>query len=265
VPTVSVNGVNLYYEEEGSGPPLLLISGLGQNRMVWMMAVAELSKTYRCITFDNRGTGRSDVPPGPYSMKELGDDAAALVRELGIGPVPAVGWSMGGVVLQSMLVDHADVLSKAVLLSTLPNYTKVQDAWLDGGLELRRLKVSPVVQGASSMPWAFTPYTLYDHDRLYAMLQMGLQDPEPTSLEGFEAQAAGIRIFDRRAELPNATTPTLVLVGAEDVLTPPSQSAEMASLIPGAKLVVLPRGGHGMVIEFQAATLQAITDFLSAS
>lgn len=264
MPTVEVNGTNLYYEEQGDGPPLLLISGLGQNRFAWLTALPELSKRYRCITFDNRGTGRSDVPAGPYSMNDLSDDAAALIDHLGIGPVPAVGWSMGGVVLQAMLIDHGDKLSKAVLLNTLPSYTAVQDAWLDGVLELRRAKVSPVVLGAAGMPWAFTPYTLADHPRLHAMLELALQDPEPTSYEGFAAQAQGIREFDRRAELPNVATDTLVLVGAEDVLTPPSQSVEMASAIPGAKLVVLPRGGHGMILEFPVPVLQSITDFLDA-
>jgi pimeloyl-ACP methyl ester carboxylesterase len=263
MPIVEVNGVKLHYEEAGSGPPLLLISGLGQNRLAWATVVPELSKTYRCITFDNRGTGQSEVPDGPYSMNDLSDDAAALIEYLDIGPVPAIGWSMGGVVLQSMLIDHGQLLSRAVLLSTLPSYTGVQDAWLDGLLALRQAGASPVVMGASSLPWAFTPYTLVDHGRTQAFLELGLQDPEPTTYAGFAAQARGIREFDRRDELHTVTVPTLVLVGAEDVLTPPSQAVEMAERIPGAKLVVLPRGGHGMIIEFPMPTLQAIEDFMS--
>jgi pimeloyl-ACP methyl ester carboxylesterase len=263
VPKVEVNGVNLYYEEEGSGPPLLLIAGLGANRNSWITAVPELSKQYKTIIFDNRGSGRSEVTPGPYTMKQLGDDTAALIDHLGYGPVAAVGWSMGGVVLQSLLIDHPDKVSKAVLLSTLPSYTDVQHHWLDGLLTLRKAGASPQVLGAAGLPWGFTPYSLVDHPRIKALLDLGAQDPEPTSYEGYAAQAQGIREFDRRAELPQINVPTLVLVGAEDILTPPSQAVEMSSAIPGAKLVVLPRGSHGMLIEFPAPTLTAITDFLA--
>jgi 3-oxoadipate enol-lactonase len=264
VPHVKVNGVSLYYEEVGSGPPLLLIPGLGQSRIAYATVAPLLADRYRVITFDNRGTGRSDVPPGPYTIEDMATDAAGLVDELGIGPVATVGWSMGGVILQSMLIDHADRLASAILLSTLPSYTEIQHPWLDGLLALRQAGVDPIVLGAASMPWAFTPMMLVDHTRLRAMLELGAQDPEPTSDEGFAAQAQAIREFDRRDELHTVRTPTLVLVGAEDVLTPPSQSVEIAERIPGSKLVVLPRGSHGMLLEFPAQTLQAIEDFLAA-
>jgi 3-oxoadipate enol-lactonase len=86
--------------------------------------------------------------------------------------------------------------------------------------------------------------------------------PHPTSYAGFAAQAHGLRRYDSRPLLPTVKTPTLVLVGAEDVLTPPSQSVEIAQLIPNAALQILPRGGHGMVIEYMPETVAAITAFL---
>ena len=264
MPHVTANGVSLYYEEAGSGPPLLLIAGLGGNRNSWATVVPVLSTRYRVFTFDNRGTGKSAVPTGPYSMEEMAHDTAALIDHLGTGPLPAVGWSMGGVILQSLLIDHPDKVSAAVLLSTLPSYTEVQHPWLDGLLALRQAGVDPVTLATATLPWAFTPYTLVDHVRTRAMLDLGAKDPEPTGFAGFAAQASGIRVFDRRPELTSVTTPTLVLVGAEDVLTPPSQSIEIASRIPGAELVVLPRGSHGMIIEFPAQTLAAIESFLVA-
>jgi 3-oxoadipate enol-lactonase len=264
VPHVSVNGISLYYEEVGSGPPLLLISGLGQSRIAYATVAPVLADRYRVITFDNRGTGRSDVPPGPYTIAEMAADAAALIDELDVGPVDAIGWSMGGVILQSMLIDHGDQLNRAVLLSTLPSYTEIQHPWLDGLLALREAGADPIVLGAAGVPWAFTPMMLVDHPRLRAMLELGAQDPEPTTYAGFAAQAAAIRAFDRRDELHQVRTPTLVLVGAEDVLTPPAQAVEMARRIPDADLVVLPRGSHGMLLEFPGPTLQAIEDFLAA-
>ena len=257
-------GVKLYYEITGSGPGLLLISGLGASRKSWQTVLPQLSAGHTCITLDNRGVGRSDVPPGPYTIEQMADDAAALLAHLGLGPVPAVGWSMGGVILQSLLIDHPGLISRAVLLSTLPSYTDVQHAWLDGLLALRAAGVDPVVLGASGIAWGFTPYTLTNHTAVAAALRLGAEDPEPTSHAGFAAQAAAIRVFDRRAELPAITTPTLVLVGAEDVLTPPSQAVEIAERIGGSRLTVLPRGGHGMIVEFPAPVLLAIEEFLGA-
>jgi 3-oxoadipate enol-lactonase len=256
-------GVKLHYEITGSGPELLLISGLGASRRSWLPVLPQLSERHTCITLDNRGTGRSDVPPGPYSMEQLSDDAAALLAHLGLGPVRAVGWSMGGVILQAMLLDHPEAISRAVLLSTLPSYTDVQHPWLDGLLALRQAGVDPVVLGAAGIAWGFTPYTLTNHAAVAAALRLGAEDPEATSYAGFAAQAAGIRVFDRRAELHRVTAPTLVLVGAEDVLTPPSQAVEIAERIGGSKLTVLPRGGHGMIVEFPAPVLAAIEEFLA--
>jgi 3-oxoadipate enol-lactonase len=256
-------GVKLHYEITGSGPELLLIAGLGANRNAWAAVLPQLRERHTCITFDNRGSGRSDVPGGPYTIEQMSDDTSALIEHLGIGPVPAVGWSMGGVILQSLLIDHPDSVSRAVLLSTLPCYTDVQHAWLDGLLALRAANADPITLGAAGIPWGFTAYTLVDHSAAYAALKLASEDPEPTSDAGFAAQAQAIRTFDRRAELHTITTPTLVLVGAEDVLTPPSQAVEIAERIPGSRLVVLPRGSHGMINEFPGPVLAAIEEFLA--
>lgn len=149
-----------------------------------------------------------------------------------------------------------------MLLNAFPSYTPIQDAWLDAGLALRRAGVDPVAIGIMGMPWGFTPRVLSDHQVAAAQAELARKDPHPTTLAGFEAQAAGLRVYDSRPDLPSARTPTLVLAGAEDVLTPVSQSVEIAELMPNATLQVLPRGGHGMVLEYPDDTLAAITAYL---
>jgi 3-oxoadipate enol-lactonase len=263
--TATVNGVSLHHDVEGSGPPLLLIAGLGTSSLAWAAVVPRLREVFTVVTVDNRGTGRSDVPPGPYAVDDLADDTAALVDHLGLGPVAAVGWSLGGSVLQSMLIRHARVLSAAVLLNAFPSYTPVQDGWLDAGLALRRAGADVVAIGIQGMPWAFTPRLLSDHAAAAAQAELARKDPHPTTLAGFEAQAEGLRVYDSRPGLPAARTPTLVLAGAEDVLTPVAQSVEIAALLPNATLQVLPRGGHGMLLEYPDDTLAAITTFLAGA
>lgn len=262
MPRVTINGVGLHYEETGDGPPLLLISGLGANRLSWALVTPALKDAFRCITFDNRGTGQSDVPPGPYTIDQMADDAAGLIDALGVGPVAAVGWSMGGSILQSLLINHAEQFRRAVLLSTLPSYTDLQHHWLDALLTLRRAEIDPLTLGVIGMPWGMTGRLLSDHVKAYRAAQLGAQNPYPTSLAGYEAQGHAVRTYDSRARLPEVRTPTLVLTGAEDILTPVHQAVEIAALIPNARLTVLPRGGHGMAVEYVDDTVAAIRAFL---
>ena len=263
MPTVSTNGISLYYEEEGTGPPVVLVSGLGASHLSWAGAVPILRERFRCITPDNRGTGMSDTPPGPYTIEAMADDIAGLISHLEVAPVRVVGWSLGGSVAQSLLINHGDLVDRAVLVAAFPSYTQLQHAWLDASLALRQSNASEVAKAAFGMPWAFTPRHLLDHQAAFGALRLVGSDPHPTSLEAFQAQAVAIRTYDSRAQLPGITTPTHILVGAEDVLTPVAQSIEMAALIPTATLTVLPRGGHGLVIEYMEDTLREITRFLS--
>lgn len=260
--TATVGGVRLHHDVTGDGPPLLLLAGLGLNSLAWAGVLPRLREHHTVITVDNRGTGRSDVPPGPYAIDDLADDTAGLLADLGLGPVAAVGWSLGGSVLQSMLVRHAAVLSRAVLLNAFPAYTPVQDAWLDAGLALRRTGMDPAALAAQGLAWSFSPRLLADHSAAHAQAELAARNPYPTTLDGFEAQAAGLRVYDSRPGLPSARTPTLVLAGAEDVLTPVAQSVEIAELIPTATLRVLPRGGHAMVLEYPDDTVAAIERYL---
>jgi 3-oxoadipate enol-lactonase len=264
MPTAQANGIELHYEVRGSGPPLLLISGLGQNSSAWIPIIPALAEKFSCITFDNRGTGRSSVPPGPYTIDQMADDAAALLEHLRTGPVAAVGWSLGGSIMQSMLIRHREKLTRAVLLSAFPAYSELQHHWLDSMIALQRSGIDPLALAVFRTAWVFTPRWLSNHEAAVATAKIALRDPHPTTLEGFEAQAHGLRRYDSRPALPSVSTPTLVLVGAEDILTPVEQSAEIARLIPGAKLQVLPRGGHGMALEYTSDTVRAILAFLTA-
>jgi pimeloyl-ACP methyl ester carboxylesterase len=258
----NANGIYLHHEIVGEGPPLLLISGLGGNSGVWATVVPLLKSHFRCITFDNRGAGRSDVPPGPYAIDQMADDAAALIDHLALGPVNAIGWSLGGSVLQSLLIHHSRVLGRAVLLNAFPSYTGAQHGWLDGLLALQSAGCEPVAKALYGMAWGFTPRFLADHAAVLAAAQYAASDSYPTSTAGWEAQAHGLRRYDSRSALPRVVTPTLVLTGAEDVLTPVDQSIEIARLIPRAQLRILPRGGHGMALEYTTDTVNAMLPFL---
>ena len=257
-----VNGVELAYEIGGSGPTLVLISGLGQNSLAWAGVVGAFRQHFRTLVFDNRGTGQSEVPPGPWTIDDMADDAAALIAHLDLGPAAVVGWSLGGSVLQSLLIRHGASLRAGVLLNALPNYTTVQHRWLDAQLALRRSGVAPEAVATMTLPWALSPLILSDHARTAALVDAMVRNPWPTGIEGYSAQAEAIRVYDSTPGLPDVRTPTLVLVGAEDILTPIAQSQQIASLIPGAELVVLGKGGHSMVLDYPHEVTRTIIGWL---
>ena len=262
MPIAQINSAEIYYRIDGSGPPLLLIAGLGANAEAWGAALPFLRAHFTCIVYDSRGTGRSSVTPGPYSIDQLADDAVALVRSLDMAPLAAVGWSLGGSVLQSALIRHGDVFTHAVLLNTFPNYTPLQHAWLDCILALRDTGTDRAAQLAFALGWTMSPGFLADHAQVMQRAGLIAAAPNATTNAGYRAQGEAVRVYDSRADLPRITTPTLVLCGAQDVLTPPAQSEEIARLIPGAVLRELPQGAHVMAQEFPRETAQAIIDYL---
>lgn len=257
-----VNGIELQYEIGGEGPPLVLISGLGQNMLAWAGVVNEFRKHHRTVVFDNRGAGRSEVPTGPYMIDAMADDVAGLIEHLKLGPTAVVGWSLGGSVLQSLLIRHGGLLRCGVLLNALPSYTTVQHRWLDAQLALRRSGIPLEALATMTMPWALTPLTLSDHGRTAELVDMMMRNPWHTAYEGYAGQSEAIRVYDSRPGLPDVTTPTLVLVGAEDVLTPIAQAQEIARHIPGSDMVVLGKGGHSMVLEYPHDVLHTILPWL---
>lgn len=259
----TVNGTELHYEIGGEGPTLVLISGLGQNALAWAGVVQAFRKDFRTLVFDNRGTGQSGTPAAPWRIDDMADDTAALIDYLDLGPAAVVGWSLGGSVLQSLLIRHGTKLRCGVLLNTLPSYTTVQNRWLDAQLALRRSGIPAEALITMTLPWALSSLILSDHERTAQLAEAMAQNPWPTLYEGYSPQAEAIRVYDSIPDLQKVRTPTMVLAGAEDILTPIAQSHQMASLIPGAELVVLGKGGHSMILDFPQEVLRTVLPWIA--
>ncbi|MDD5762816.1 MAG: alpha/beta hydrolase, partial [bacterium] len=114
MPHTEAPGFRMYYEEHGSGFPLLMINGLGSDHLEWLHQVPAFEARFRVIVFDNRGTGKSGVPPGPYTTAQMADDAAALLRFLGIVQSHVLGVSLGGMIAQEVALRHPDLVDGLV-------------------------------------------------------------------------------------------------------------------------------------------------------
>ena len=118
MPNAIVNGITIDYSTAGDGPPVLLICGTGQPADLWFAQVTDLAAAgHTVITFDNRGCGRSEAPPAPYSVTGMAADTAALIEHLGLGPCDVIGYSLGGYIAQELAVTRADLVRRLVLLA----------------------------------------------------------------------------------------------------------------------------------------------------
>jgi 3-oxoadipate enol-lactonase len=263
VPFAGVDDVNLYYELEGSGPPVLFISGTGDDlRHRPTPRTGVLAESFGVLCFDQRGLGQSDVPPGPYTMAQYGDDAAELLDALGWDDCMVVGVSFGGMVAQELTLRHPDKVLRLVLACTSAggaggaSYplqellgvdvghqatqrmtlldTRWDEAWQTANPDMVRL----ITEGMGQQNWA---------------------DPEAT--RGLRLQLEARSHHDTSSRLGDIACPVLVCAGRYDGIAPQANSEFLASHIPGARLELFD-GGHLFFMQ-DASAWPAIVKYLS--
>jgi len=251
--TIRVNDIVLHYREHGraDAPVLVLANSLGTDARIWDGPIALLSDRYRIISYDKRGHGLSDAPAGDYTLDQHVDDLAGLVDHLGITSFALCGVSVGGLIAQGFALRRPDALAGLILCDTAP---KVGDAamWDARIAAVRADGMAAIVDGV--MPRWFTQ--AYRRDKptaLAAWRNMLLCTP----VAGYIGTCATLRDTDLRNAIGAIATPTLVLVGDEDLATPVDLVRDTAARIPGARFEIIAACGHIPSIE-QPETLAAL-------
>jgi 3-oxoadipate enol-lactonase len=253
-------GARIYWDEQGSGEPLLLIMGLSYPSYMWHRSRPVFRKSYRTIAFDNRGVGQSDVPPGVYSIALMASDAAAVLDAAGIESAHVFGASMGGMIAQEFALQYPRRVRSLVLGSTAaggPHAVQAQPEALEA---LLRRDVTPEQSKEAIIPFIYDPATpreRIDEDMVIRMKWY----PTP---EGYMGQLQGIFGWEASSRLAQITAPTLVIHGESDRLVPPANAGLIAERIPGAKLVLLRHASHIFTTDQPAAAHHAILEFLAA-
>jgi 3-oxoadipate enol-lactonase len=263
MPIARVNGVELHYEEHGSGVPIVFSHGLLWSGKMFAAQVEALSSRYRCITFDFRGQGDSPRSPTvPYSMDELAVDAAALIESLGAAPCHFVGLSMGGFVGLRLALDKPQLLRSLTLIEsgahaeTQFNLAKYRAM----GLFARVFGVRPLVTPV--MRIMFGASFLRDPQRAELRAQ------QESLLRGLDVPgllAALEAVNTRRplmGELGRIKTRTLILHGEDDRAIVPARARDTAAGIAHARLHMLARAGHTSTVEEPAEVTRALAQFL---
>ena len=260
MPHVENAGASIYWEARGSGEPLLLIMGLGVSLEGWSRIGPVLAKDYRTILFDNRGTGRSDVPPGPYAIETMAADAAAVLDAAGARRAHVFGISMGGMIAQELALAYPARVMSLVLGCTACGG---RDA-VPASREVVAALAARATMTREQAMWAMAPY-IYDittpRERIEEDFARRLS--APVTADGYFAQLAGIRAWPGTLpRLPSIAAPALVVHGESDQLVPPENGRILARASPRATLVTIPGASHIFTTDRFDAACEAILSFL---
>jgi 3-oxoadipate enol-lactonase/4-carboxymuconolactone decarboxylase len=247
-----MSAVELHAVVEGppDAPVVLLAASLGSTLEMWEPQVAALASRFRVVRPDARGHGRSPVPPGPYSIDDLVDDAVALLDRLGVDRAHVVGLSLGGMTAMRLAAREPSRVGRLALLCTSARFPSASP-WAERAAVVRAEGTAAVAEAVVDR-W----FTGRLRKTEPALVQRMRAMVAATPAEGYAACCTAIERMDLLADLPRIAAPTLAVAGADDPATPPEHLSTIADGIPGARLLVLPQAAHLANVE-QAAAVNA--------
>jgi 3-oxoadipate enol-lactonase len=263
---VSANGQELYYEIHGAGPPLVLVMGIGYDSSLWtLQQVPALSTRFTLVLLDNRDAGRSARAGHPYSIADMADDVAGLLDALEVRRTHLLGLSMGSMIGMEFALRHPDRLDRLVLAgpAAAPAHSVVDPIsiwnWVkanDPGGE---------VFGGQQFTWLFSSTFLRNQQAVQETAALLASNPNPVGPEAYERQARAYLQFDAADRLGRIKAPTLVIVGEQDLLTPPWVAREVADGIPAARFELVTGDGssHVLPLERPDDFNQLVMEFLA--
>ncbi len=261
MPVVHANGVDIHYRISGEGAEtVVLISGVGDDLEGWAAQVDPLvAAGLRVVTFDNRGVGRSSLPPGPYSSREMAADTKALADTLGLTEFHLVGVSLGGLIAQEYALSYPADLRSVVLANTYAKPDAYTRAAFDVWGQIAEAGGMPLMMRQQA-PWVFSPAFYAAHpERLSTILGEMERSPQPAW--SFAAQIAALLTHDCTDRLGSLHTPALVIAADDDIIIRLSLSHRLFEELPRGSWAIVP-GGHAAFVENPDPWNRAVIAFI---
>ncbi|MFC7406750.1 3-oxoadipate enol-lactonase [Georgenia alba] len=236
-------------------PALLLSNSLGTALELWEPQLEAFSEDFRVIRYDSRGHGRSPVPPGPYTIEDLGADVVELLDHLEVERAHVVGISIGGLTGQHLAVRYPDRVGKLVVANTAPRIGE-PDTWRQRAEVVTARGMSAIADGVVER-WLTADHAA-KHPETVTWLRQMLLTTDPA---GYAATCEALATADLRAEISRITAPTLAIGGTGDVPTPPAATRAIADTVPGARYLEL-EAAHISNVEAAAPFTAAVLDFI---
>jgi len=260
---IRIDDIQMAYTDAGMGRPVVLIHGYPFNRSLWNEQVAELSHSYRVIVPDLRGFGESDASEGPATMDRMAQDVGLLLDHLGISRAVIGGLSMGGYVALAFYKQFPSRVLGLILADT-----RAQADTEEGKQTRAQQAEKALAEGMAGiadamLPKLLTPDTVSKRPEVVKRVRDMMLKTKP---EGTAAALLGMAQRDDQTQLlPQISSPALIVVGAEDAITPVADSEKMHNAIAGSRLVVLENAGHVSNLERTEEFNQHLLDFLRES
>jgi 3-oxoadipate enol-lactonase len=257
---IKANGIEINYEISGNqnGPVVVLSHSLGSSLLMWEPQMPTLRAAYKVLRYDTRGHGKSEATAGAYTLEHLGDDAVRLLDGLGIEKVHWIGLSMGGMIGQSIALNHADRLQSLVLCDTGAIAPKdAQPLWQERIQRALDHGMGALVD--ETLERWFSPAFLKRNSLNVEMIR---KEFLATPVNGYVGCTEAIRKLNYLDRLSEIRIPTLIMVGEDDAGTPVASSLAMHERIKDSKLVILPSARHLSNVEQPDAFYTALMEFL---
>ncbi len=256
-----INGARLAWRLDGadsSAPVVMLSNSLMSTHAMWDGQMPSLLERYRVLRYDTRGHGQSQTTPGPYSIEMLADDAAALARQTGVGPVHFVGLSMGGMIAQQFALRHPQQLRSVVLCDSASEMPP-RSMW-EQRFETARAQGVPGLLDSTLKRWFVPGFAERDPAAIEAVKRFILAN----AAEGYIACASAVRDMSQTHLLKDIRVPTGIIVGRDDPACTLAQSEVLQREIPGARMWVIDNAAHLSNIEQPAEFNRLLLAFLDA-
>jgi pimeloyl-ACP methyl ester carboxylesterase len=261
VPFAEANGQRLYWEAHGEGEPLVLVMGLSNDHLAWVLQVPAFAKRFRTVTFDNRDVGQSSYAHEPYEIRDMARDVLGLADALGLDSFHLLGISMGGTIAQEAALAAPERIRTLTLCMTWAG----SGAW---GVERARVWAAavhrtPREEHLEHLMLHSLSERFYDNPDGPALIRrIALENPHPQRPEGFARQVRASGRHDARDRLGSLGMPVHVVGAEHDILVPVWKAREIAGLIGDARVTIIPEAPHGGNIERPEEFNAAVLDFL---
>ena len=258
----AADGTRIHYEVTGKSgaTPVLMIQGLGASKNAWNLQRIAMATRFRCISFDNRGAGRSGKPTKPFTLEQMADDAIAVLDAAGIETAHVVGASMGGVISQIIAVKYPHRVRSLTLVCTACRNHPWRQELLQSWAKTAEAK-GMIEVGKEAAQWVMSPRSF--RRLVPAFTWMGpLAALRPRHSFVSQIDAILNTREDLVDQLSTITAPTMVIVGNQDILTPRGDSEEIAERIPNAELVIISGAAHGLMMEHSSTFNKILIEFL---
>jgi 3-oxoadipate enol-lactonase len=272
MPAADLGDLKIYYETQGEGEAVLLVPPSWWPSNTWNVGVVPvLSKQYRTIIFDCRGTGRSDKPKDGYTVSQFGKDCARLLENLKVSRCHAVGFALGGQIVQALAIERPDLVATLTMAAAGPGSKRLdggpRDLSPEAAREIREMGFEQYIKThINNDGMAFDPAFYREHRDLANTLADALWSGQSTE-EQFGYHEKARLTWDALAKAAEVKVPTLILCGADDDVnrrgsTPVGTARRLGELVPGAELALVPNVRHMTFWDGDGA-LKALQDFLA--